>query len=101
MPPSDQDQDLAALCEALLLLENRDEVRNFLIDLCSPAELKALSERWVIARILDQGEASYRHISAQTGASTTTIGRVARFLEKEHFQGYRLILDRLKARARR
>jgi TrpR-related protein YerC/YecD len=92
-------QDLDDLCEALLLLKDRDEARNFLIDLCTPAELKALSERWVIARILDQGQASYRDISAQTGASTTTVGRVARFLEKEGFQGYRLILDRLRHRA--
>ena len=88
--------DLNDLCDALLLLESRDECRSFLTDLCTPAELEALSERWVIARMLDTGDASYRDISATTGASTTTVGRVARFLEKENFQGYRLILDRLK-----
>ncbi len=88
--------DLNDLCDALLLLETREECRNFLIDLCTPAEIDALSERWVIARLLDKGDASYRDISATTGASTTTVGRVARFLEKESFQGYRLILDRLQ-----
>ena len=46
--------------------------------------------------MLDKGDASYRDISATTGASTTTVGRVARFLEKEGFQGYRLVLDRLR-----
>lgn len=91
-------QELDELCDAFLMLQNRDEARSFLIDLCTPAEIKAISERWVIARMLDNGEASYRDISAQTGASTTTIGRVARFLEKENFRGYRLILDRLKRR---
>ena len=84
------------LCDALLHLENTDECRSFLTDLCTPAEIKALSERWIIARMLDQGNASYRDISATTGASTTTVGRVARFLEKEPFHGYRLILERMK-----
>ncbi len=84
------------LCEALLQLKSPDECRSFLTDLCTPAEIKALSERWVIARMLDTGDASYRDISALTGASTTTVGRVARFLEKEPFHGYRLILDRMK-----
>ncbi len=88
-------QDLHDLCAALL--QTPEEARNFLTDLCTPAERKALAERWVIARLLDGGEASYRDISAETGASTTTIGRVARFLEKENFQGYRLILERLKS----
>ncbi|MCM2343558.1 MAG: YerC/YecD family TrpR-related protein [Alphaproteobacteria bacterium] len=95
-PPENPD-GFADLCEALLLLKNTDECRSFLTDLCSPAEIKALSERWVIARLLDRGDASYRDISAATGASTTTVGRVARFLEKEPYHGYRLILDRLKA----
>lgn len=91
--------DLDDLCDALLLLETREECRSFLTDLCTPAERDALAERWVIARLLDRGDASYRDISAATGASTTTVGRVARFLEKEAFQGYRLILDRLHKKA--
>lgn len=86
------------LCGALLQLENIGEARSFLTDLCTPAEIKALSERWIIARMLDRGGSSYRDISAATGASTTTVGRVARFLEKESFHGYRLILERMKKR---
>ncbi len=95
-PAGHDGKDLDDLCDALLLLQNREECRSFMIDLCTPAERKALSERWVIARMLARGNASYRDISAATGASTTTVGRVARFLEKETFKGYRLILDRLK-----
>ena len=91
----DSADGLDDLCVALLSLKTPEECRSFLVDLCTPAEIKALSERWVIARMLDEGKLSYRDISAATGASTTTIGRVARFLEKEQFQGYRLILDRL------
>lgn len=64
-----------------------------LVDLCTPAELRALSERWRVAEMLDEGELSYRDISAQTGVSTTTIGRVARFLKDEPHGGYRLLLN--------
>lgn len=78
--------------EALIQLESPEVVRAFLIDLCTPAELRALSERWHVAQILDEDEKSYREIQAETGVSTTTIGRVARFLRDEPHGGYRAIL---------
>ncbi len=68
-------------------------MRDVLVDLCTPAELRALSERWRVARLLDAGEMSYREISAETGVSTTTIGRVSRFLRDEPHGGYRLMLE--------
>ena len=71
-------------------------MKRFLIDLCTPAELRALRERWLVAQILNEGELSYRDISAQTGVSTTTIGRVARCLKDEPHQGYRIVLDKQK-----
>lgn len=79
---------------ALTLLDDPKAVKDFLIDLCTPAELRALSERWLVAQILDEGEKSYRDIRAETGVSTTTIGRVARFLRDEPHGGYRAILNR-------
>ena len=84
------------LAEALASIETAQEMEKFLVDLCTPAELRALSERWHVAQILDSGESSYRDISAQTGVSTTTIGRVARFLKDEPHKGYRAVLDRQK-----
>jgi len=84
------------LTVALTSIEDTAEMERFMIDLCTPAELRALSERWQVAQILDKGEASYRDINAQTGVSTTTIGRVARFLKNEPHQGYRAVLDRLQ-----
>jgi len=84
------------LTVALTSIEDTAEMERFMIDLCTPAELRALSERWQVAQILDKGEASYRDINAQTGVSTTTIGRVARFLKDEPHQGYRAVLDRLQ-----
>ncbi len=84
------------LCDALLLLESRSEAFNFLKDLCTPQELSSLAERWKVCRLLDQGDLSYRDIHAKTGASLTTIGRVARFLKEEPYKGYKVILERIK-----
>jgi TrpR-related protein YerC/YecD len=90
--------DISALCEAMLELETGDEMRRFLRDLTTPGELQALAERWRVARLLDAGEKSYRDISAETGVSTTTVTRVARFLSQEDHQGYRLVLDRMESK---
>lgn len=88
--------DITALSDALTQLKTGEEMRRFLVDLCTPAELRALSERWQVACLLNGADMSYRDISAKTGVSTTTIGRVARFLKDEPHQGYRIVLDRLK-----
>lgn len=90
------DINITGLNEALTELKTAEEMRRFLIDLCTPAELRALAERWQVAQLLDQTDMSYRDISAQTGVSTTTIGRVARFLKDEPHQGYRIVLERIK-----
>lgn len=84
------------LAKALTLINTAEEMERFLVDLCTPAELRALAERWHVAQMLDAGEQSYRDINALTGVSTTTIGRVARFLKDEPHQGYRRVLDRMQ-----
>lgn len=85
-----------ALCHALLLLSSQEEAYNFLKDLCTPQEIGALAERWRVCRLLEKGDVSYREIHRLTGASLTTIGRVARFLKDEPYQGYRALLAKLK-----
>ena len=92
------DKDEAALYDAIGMLETSDEIRRFMADLCTPGEIKAFAERWAIARLLDKGGDGYREIAAATQASTTTVARVARFLKQENYLGYRLILDRMKAK---
>lgn len=84
------------LAEALLSLRTRAEAEAFLTDLCTPAEVRALNERWQIAQLLDRGQLSYREIAEAAGASTTTVTRVARFLREMPYNGYRRVLDRLK-----
>lgn len=66
------------LCEALLTLKTVEEVRAFLRDLTTPAELEALTDRWRVVPLLMDGVA-YREIHDRTAVSVTTIGRVARF----------------------
>ncbi len=68
-----------SLFRAILGLRDVAEVRAFLVDLCTPAELQALKDRWLVAELLDQ-DLPYRQIHDRTGVSVTTIGRVARYL---------------------
>ena len=82
------------LLDAILSLRNRQELRRFLADLCTPGELGAFAERWQVARLLEEGKLTYREIAARTGASTTTVVRVARFLNDMPHRGYRIVLDR-------
>ena len=84
------------LAKTLLQLRSPDEARALLADLCTPAEIRTLAERWHVARLLDDGELTYREIHEATGVSTTTIVRVARFLRQEDHGGYRILLNRLK-----
>ena len=96
MPNDTQINTRKDLAKALTKVKTAEEMERFLVDLCTPAELRALAERWHVAKILDAGEQSYREINALTGVSTTTIGRVARFLKDEPHQGYRTVLDRMQ-----
>ena len=84
-----------ALSAALVSLESVDECRNFLRDLCTPAELQALIDRWHVVELLEDG-LTYRQINELTGVSVTTIGRVARFLADGH-GGYRVAIERVES----
>jgi TrpR-related protein YerC/YecD len=83
-----------ALFEAVISLETVDECRNFFKDLCTPAELQALVDRWQVVECLEK-DLPYRKIHDLTGVSVTTIGRVARFLSNG-FGGYRTAIDRIR-----
>ncbi|KRG70943.1 YerC/YecD family TrpR-related protein [Pseudoxanthomonas dokdonensis] len=72
---------LDALAAALAALPRADDVRAFLEDLCTPAELEAMSDRWRVVPLLLKG-VPYREIHELTQVSVTTIGRVARTLER-------------------
>jgi TrpR-related protein YerC/YecD len=67
------------LFAAVLTLKSVDEARAFFRDLCTPAELQAMADRWAVVEWLQKG-LPYREIHRVTGVSVTTIGRVARCL---------------------
>jgi TrpR-related protein YerC/YecD len=78
-----EQQHERALCTAILALRNVEECRSFFRDLCTPAELQAMADRWTVVDCL-KCELPYREIQRLTGVSVTTIGRVARFLAAGH-----------------
>lgn len=78
------------LVSALRSCETDEQLENFLRDIATLSELQALSERLEVAKLLSTGM-SYRKIAEKTGASTTTVTRVAQFLENGE-GGYRSIL---------
>ena len=85
------------LFDAILSLRTRDEAHRFFRDLCTMSELEAMTHRWQAAKLLDEG-LPYLEIAARTGASTTTVTRVAQWLKRGE-GGYRLVLDRRARKA--
>ncbi len=88
-----------ALYNAILTLKSADELRAFLRDLCTPAEIQAMSDRWAVVAMLGEG-LPYRKIQHETGVSVTTIGRVAKFLQSGN-GGYAMADARLAGNRRR
>lgn len=70
----------AQLTEVLAGLTDPAAVDAFLDDLCTPAEIEALADRWSVVPLL-AGGMSYRQVHEVTGVSVTTVGRIARCLE--------------------
>ncbi|MCQ4023295.1 MULTISPECIES: YerC/YecD family TrpR-related protein [unclassified Ruminococcus] len=67
------------LFKAILSLKTMDECYCFFEDLCTVPELKSISQRLVVAKMLSEKRV-YSDIVKQTGASTATISRVNRSL---------------------
>ena len=85
-------KEMKELFKAIASLKTTDESKKFFRDLCTLAELKAMSERWQVARKIQEG-VSYRKIAKKTGSSTATITRVAHWLH-HGTGGYSLIMHR-------
>lgn len=81
------------LFRGVLQLRTVEECYRFFEDVCTIGEVKALAQRFAVARMLDQGK-TYEEIAARTGASSATISRVRRSLTYGA-DGYTLVLRRL------
>ena len=79
--------------EAILTLETLEDCQRFFEDIATIKELQAMSQRFRVACLLDNGS-NYLEVSEATGASSATISRVNRCLN--YGGGYRTALDNLK-----
>jgi TrpR-related protein YerC/YecD len=93
-----QTQETRDLLRAIVSLRTIDEAERFFRDLCTLSELEAMTHRWQAAQLVDRG-LPYLEVSRRTGASTTTVTRVAHWLHHGE-GGYRLVLDRRRRTAR-
>ncbi len=80
--------------KAIFTLKDEKEALNFFRDLCTVDELEEMAQRWEIAQLLNKKQ-SYRAIAEKVGVSTTTVARIAQWLEHGE-DGYRTALDRIK-----
>ena len=88
-----KDENTDFLFDAILQLQSKEECYQFFEDLCTVSELKALSQRIVVAKMLSDKQV-YSDIVAATGASTATISRVNRSLIYG-CDGYDMVFSRL------
>ena len=91
-----QSHELDELFEAVLSLQTQEDCYRFFEDICTIAEIHAISQRLEVAKML-KAAVTYHEISAKTGASTATISRVNRCLVYGA-GGYQLALKRLEER---
>ena len=89
-----KDENVDLLFQAILALQNMEECYDFFEDLCTVPELKAMSQRLVVAKMLSENHV-YSEIVAATGASTATISRVNRCVVYGT-GGYDIALNRMK-----
>lgn len=92
-----KDSHMDELFEGILSLTSVEECYNFFEDLCTITELRAMAQRFQVAKMLDDGQI-YSDIVKETGASTATISRVNKCLIYGT-DGYRMVLDRAKEKA--
>lgn len=91
-----KDAHMDELFEGILSLTSIEECYNFFEDLCTITELRAMAQRFQVAKMLDEGQI-YSDIVKETGASTATISRVNKCLIYGT-DGYRMVLDRAKGK---
>lgn len=95
MPSKIKDDNIDFLFNAILQLENLEECYTFFEDICTIPELRAISQRVVVAKMLTD-DCVYNDIVKKTGASTATISRVKRSLSYDGNGGYDLVFNRMK-----
>ncbi len=88
-----KDKNTDMFFDAILHLKTIDECYDFFEDLCTVNELKSISQRIVVAKML-RDKRVYSDIVEETGASTATVSRVNRSLQYG-CGGYDMIFERM------
>ena len=83
-----------ALFRAIISLKTEKEAARFMRDLCTIEEIEEMANRWEAACLLNKG-VSYRDVAKKLGMSTTTVSRIANWLNNG-MNGYQLVLKRMK-----
>lgn len=94
MKPDIKNKQTDELFEAVLMLKSKEECYKFFKDVCTVNEIKALTQRYHVAKLL-LDNTTYSEIVEKTGASTATISRVKRSIDFGE-GGYELTMDRIK-----
>lgn len=92
--PNWKEPNCELLVQAILSLQNEDDVYRLLDDLCTITEIQAMSQRIHVAKLLAE-DTTYNKVAKETGASTATISRVKRCLNYGA-NGYRRVLNNLQ-----
>ena len=91
-----ESKEINELFDAMKDIESVEDFYRFFDDLCTFGEIQTMSQRFQVAKMLDEGK-TFAKICEETGASTATITRVNKAL---HYGpgGYRLALDIIKSK---
>ena len=82
------------LFDAIMSISSRDECYRFFEDLCTVKEIKAMAQRYGVAKLLLDRK-TYSEIEEATGASTATISRINRTLQYGA-DGYTSVIGRMR-----
>ena len=86
--------NLDQLIKAIIAIDNKEECREFLNDLCTYQELEKLTQRLEAAQLLYKGK-TYEQVIQETNISSTTLSRVSRCIKYGN-NGYKNVLDKIK-----
>lgn len=90
--------ELKNLFEGILELETTEECYDFFEDICTERELRGISQRLEVARLLKKNM-TYDEIQGEIEVSTSTISRINKVLHNGN-GGYGLVLDRINEKKR-
>ncbi len=84
-----KEQDLEELCRTILSIENVEDCKYFLDDLCTYKEIEQFSQRLKAARLLLEGK-TYEQVISETEISSATLSRVSRCVK--YGKGYNRVI---------